>query len=231
MKKIIFFTAGSVPTSAEITALQEIENETSFAVFVRNAKDAAKMQYGSDREECDLTAGTVPTIYSDVPAYTPGGELPDGTAAVADAATVVVQNSAGAAPHNATASVTGNTLTAVKLAATSAMIDNAAAVTIQNSAAAAVPGTHPATVANGVLSVVKLAATIAPVASGAQNITDVAGKASSATRTVASGAITTTILAATDCIVKNGNTFTAADGGTITVAVAAGVPTFTYTAP
>lgn len=160
-----------------------------------------------------------------------GATLPATNAVVSNAGTIPVQNSAGAAIGSGTLTVSANEPSNIRLPATIAGIANGAAVTIQNSAGAAVAGTHSATVASGVISNVKLAATIAPVANGSQNITDAAGKASTATRTIAAGAITTTVLAATDCIVKSGNTFTAADGGTITVSVAAGVPTFTYTAP
>lgn len=56
--------------------------------------------------------------------------LVDGNAAVATGGTVSVTNSAGAQAHSATASVTGNTLGAVALAATVAMIDNAAALVV-----------------------------------------------------------------------------------------------------
>jgi len=160
-----------------------------------------------------------------------GTTLPATNAIIADAGTIPVQNSEGAAIGTGTLTVAANEPSNIKLPATIAGVANGAAVTIQNSAGAAVAGTHSATVASGVVSNVKLAATIAPVANGSQNITDAAGKASTATRTVSAGAITTTVLAATDSIVKDGNSFTAADGGTITVAVAAGVPTFTYTAP
>lgn len=118
---------------------------------------------------------------------------------------------------------------APELPATETVVSNGQAITVQNSAGAAVAGTHNATVAANTLSNVKLAATIAPVAAGSQTIRDGAGKTSTATRAVSAGAITTTTLAATDCIVKSGDSFNVT-GGTVAVTVAAGVPTFVYTA-
>ncbi|WP_455296450.1 hypothetical protein [Brucella pituitosa] len=114
-----------------------------------------------------------------------------GGAVVANGATVSVRNSAGANAKSATAVVTGTTLTGVNLPATTAMLDNAGAVTIQNSAGAAVAGSHTATVAAGVISNVKLAATIAPVANNAALTVPVTGTyATTATITVAAGVIT-----------------------------------------
>lgn len=54
----------------------------------------------------------------------------DGSALVTEADTVSVTNSAGAAAHDGTADVDGNTLDAVALAATTAMIDNAVALVV-----------------------------------------------------------------------------------------------------
>ena len=50
-----------------------------------------------------------------------------------------------------------------------------------------------------------------------------------ATLAVEDNAVTGASIPATNAIISDGDTFEAADGGTITVAVAAGVPTFTYT--
>ncbi len=119
-----------------------------------------------------------------------------GGATVADGATVAVVNSASADSHNATATVTGTTLTNVKLAATVAFVDNADTITVQNSAGTAVAGTHTATVAAGVLSNVKLAATIAPVASGLAltGVTPTGTYTNTVTFTVAAGVITAIVL-------------------------------------
>lgn len=119
-----------------------------------------------------------------------------GGATVANGATVAVVNSASADSHNATATVTGSTLTNVKLSATVAFVDNADTITVQNSAGTAVAGTHTATVAVGVLSNVKLAATIAPVASGLAltGVTPTGTYTNTVTFTVAAGVITAIVL-------------------------------------
>lgn len=75
-----------------------------------------------------------------------------GGAVVANGGTVAVRNSAGANSHNATAVVTGSTLTGVNLAATVAMVDSGQAVT-------GVTGTGTTatiTVANGVITGIAL---------------------------------------------------------------------------
>lgn len=76
-----------------------------------------------------------------------------GAATVANGATVPVQNSAGADAHNATAVVASSTLSAVKLAATVALVDNGDKVAATGSGAFAT-----AVVANGVLTGVTLSA-------------------------------------------------------------------------
>lgn len=54
----------------------------------------------------------------------------DGSALVTDHDTVSVTNSAGDEPHDAAAGVTGNTLDALALAATTAMVDDGQALTV-----------------------------------------------------------------------------------------------------
>lgn len=190
MKKIIFFTAGNVPTSAEIAELQTLEDETSFAVFVRNGNDAAALKYGNTLESCDLVAGTVPTLYDDVPVYSPAGELPDGTAPVANDAAVSIRNSAGALAQSGKAVVTGNTLTGVNLPATATILANAGAVPLQNSAGTA-KGNGTAAVANGVVTSVRTPATSAIVANAEALTVPVTGTyETTATLTVAGGVVT-----------------------------------------
>lgn len=221
MAKIIYFTASIVPTAQERVDIDAI-NASIHTLNVSNGSVDSGLGMA---EECDFVAGTVPPEYSGKPIYDPSsGELDDDQAVVTDGDAVTVDGA------SVTLAVSGNAITGATLPATNAVVANAGTIPVQNSAGAAI-GTGTLTVANNNPTNIRLPATIAGVASGSQNITDAAGKASTATRTVSAGAITTTILAAADCIVKNGNTFTAADGGTITVAVAAGVPTFTYTAP
>lgn len=230
MKTILFFQAGTVPTEDEATTLAALLAQTEqVSVKVRSAAQA--FNYGPRIEECDFVAGdAVPDEYSEVPVWSPSSELPENESIVSDGGTVAVHNSAGADSHNATAAVADNVLSAVKLAATVAMVDNSDSVVVHNSAGAAVAGTHAAAVAAGALTAVTLAATVAPVTNGTHAVLDAAGKTAAGTLVVAAGALSTITLAATAAILLNGATYETVDGGTLTVAVAAGVPTFTYTA-
>lgn len=118
-------------------------------------------------------------------------------AVVLDGATVAVVNSANADSHNATATVTGTTLTNVKLPATVAFVDNTDTVVMQNSAGTVIAGTHTATVAAGAVSNVKLASTVAALTSGVKvNAISVTGTGKFATFTVVAGVITAIVLTA-----------------------------------
>lgn len=63
-KKIIFFTAGVVPTEAEqaqIDALNAL-SAPGYNVAVRNSTQSAS--FGSGIEACDFVAGTIPTAFN-----------------------------------------------------------------------------------------------------------------------------------------------------------------------
>ena len=71
-QKIIYFTAGDVPTTeekAEITALNAFAS--AYSVTVSNGSVAPNLGLDSEGDPildaCDLVAGTVPTIYEDLP--------------------------------------------------------------------------------------------------------------------------------------------------------------------
>lgn len=117
-------------------------------------------------------------------------------ASVLNGDTVAVHNSAGADSHNATAEVSGNTLSDVKFAATVAMVDNADTVVVHNSAGSNIAGTHTAEVALGVLTDVKLASTVAAVINGGTltGVTPTGTYATTITFTVAAGVITAVAL-------------------------------------
>lgn len=118
-----------------------------------------------------------------------------GGAVVANGATVPVVNSAGADSHNATATVTGTTLTNVQLAATVALVDNADAVPIRNSAGTVVGSSGAAVVAAGVQTAVTLVATNALVVSAAKLTIPVTGTyVNGITLTVVNGVITAGVL-------------------------------------
>jgi hypothetical protein len=162
-----------------------------------------------------------------------GTTLPATSAVVASGNAIPVQNSAGAAIGSGTLTVAANQPSYARLPATVAGVSNSGTVAVRNSAGA---DSHNATavVATGALTGVNLAATVAMVDnSDAVTIQNSAGAGvtGSHTATVAAGVLSNVKLDATVAPIVNGASFTAVDGGTITVAVAAGVPTFTYTAP
>jgi len=111
----------------------------------------------------------------------------------------------------AAALVTGNTVP----------VQNSAGLNIQ-------PGT--VTVTNNLVASVKLPANYTAFGDGiAHKVSDMAGKNAQATAKVSNGSLTDQVLPATNAIVANGQTI-AVTGGTVTLAVANGVLTATYTA-
>lgn len=159
--KILYFTAGDKPTSGEQAAIDALK-AGQYDLGVRSAAQAAV--YGPRIEASDYVAGSPPSNYDAVPEWA-GTPLPDGTASVANGATVQVRRSTAADAHPATAVVTGNTLTGVNLAATATMVDQGDTMVLQNSAGAA-KGNVTATVAAGVVSNVRPPATVAIVQNG-----------------------------------------------------------------
>jgi hypothetical protein len=68
-KKVLFFTAGPVPTAdeqAQIDALNAL-TEPGYVVGVRNSKESAA--FGAGVEACDMVAGTIPTEFEAKPDY------------------------------------------------------------------------------------------------------------------------------------------------------------------
>lgn len=64
MKKIIYFTAGPVPTAGESAEIALLNGLTSpgYSVSIRNGANSASFGYG--KEAADLVAGTVPTSHN-----------------------------------------------------------------------------------------------------------------------------------------------------------------------
>lgn len=94
MKKIIYFTAGPVATSGELSEIAELNTRTSpgYTVSVRNG--ASSSSYGYGKESADLVAGTVPsshsanTLYGSIDALKPAKfDLSPNTVSVAVSAT------------------------------------------------------------------------------------------------------------------------------------------------
>lgn len=229
MQKVIFFTAGTNVTPAEQAALAELLG-AQYYVAVRNG--AADPNYSVEREQTDFVAGTVPDAYSDVDVWTPGGDLPSGTAAVSDADAVNVSNSGFTASASAVAAVTGNTLSAAVLPATVAIAKGADAITIADASGTTAPGTlNPITA--GALAGAKITAATSTINKQGDgiNLQNSAGAAQGGqvTMQVAGGVAVGARMAATTSAVTNGQALTVPVTGTYTdtatVAVANGVVT------
>lgn len=108
----------------------------------------------------------------------------------------------------------------------SALVESGDTVPVQG-----VSGT--AVVSSGALTGVNLPSTSTVVSNGDGSLTvkDAASGTSTGTATVTAGALTSITLAGTDAIVSDSQVLPAAGGGTITLAIADGVITATYTAP
>ena len=128
--KIIYFTAGTVPTGpelAEIAALNALA-APRYEVAVRDGSTIRN--FGT--ETGDFAGGTVPAVapYNTYDTFdstdAPGEVQPDGT--------VVVKNSAGTVSKNATATVAAGLVDHVALASTVAMKANADTVSVADSA-------------------------------------------------------------------------------------------------
>lgn len=159
---------------------------------------------------------------------------PEGSALLADGATVSVVNSAGNDAHNATANVTGTTLDNVQLVlSTAALVDHTDATEIRRFDGSILGiTTATARVADGLLSNVRLPYTADAVLNGSTySVRNSAGAdAHSATALVASnGVLTGFNLAATVAMVDNGDALTIPVTGTytktVTFAVSAGAIT------
>lgn len=151
----------------------------------------------------------------------------DSTAALQTGATVPVQNSAGLSIGAGTVTVTNNLVTAAKLPATiTAFADG------KTHAVTDIPGQSvdvPVKVSNGNYVSQVLPATAALLLNSTTlAVKDGAGKSASAAVAVAAGVPTVT-LPGTNAIVTDAQTIEV-DGGTVTLSVASGALTATYTA-
>lgn len=152
-----------------------------------------------------------------------GIELAQTDTTISHGGTVVVQNSAGAAATNATATVTANTLNYVRLPATSAIVANNGTTAVQNSGGTAVGSAATLVVASGALTAIKLPTSTAPTTSTTtpailNSTGTVAG--GNGTVTVTNGAIANIKLPAGTALVPNAYALTGvAPTGTYTSTV------------
>jgi len=151
----------------------------------------------------------------------------DGAAALVTGNTVPVQNSAGLNIQPGTVTVTNNLVASVKLPANYTAFGDGIAHKVTDSAGKTAQAT--AKVSNGSLTDQTLPATVALLAdTNTLAVKDGAGKTATATAGVAAGVPTAT-LPGTNAIVADAQVLTV-DGGTVTLAIANGVITATYTA-
>jgi hypothetical protein len=75
MSKIMFFTAGTVATEPEKTAIAAL-NGAKNEVVVRNK--TADPKYAATRETTDFVAGDVPAVYNDVAVWASQGIVSNG---------------------------------------------------------------------------------------------------------------------------------------------------------
>ncbi|QEG09329.1 virion structural protein [Xanthomonas phage Samson] len=66
MQRIVYFTAGTTPTSGELADIAKLNAAAEAAYEVTVVNGAANAKYGETNRliPCDLVAGTVPTIYN-----------------------------------------------------------------------------------------------------------------------------------------------------------------------
>lgn len=194
-KKVIYFTAGSLPTTNELADIAKLNAaaQPDYEVHVYKAG----VPQSTPIRAADYVAhdgATIPTEYSAVtvmdPDNIPLAPLPDSQAIVIDGDVLSVKNSAGADAHSATLSVSGNSITALKYAATIAVVDNNDSVNVENSAGN-LDSAATAVVASGVLTSVKLASTktILTTAVAVTGVT-VTGSGTTATPTIVNGVLT-----------------------------------------
>ncbi len=91
--KVLFFTAGAIPTPQEQADIDALS--VNLSILVRNAK--ADAEYGADRlEPCDFVYenANIPDAYADVPTTT-NPHVPADGAIVTDTQKLNVSNSAG----------------------------------------------------------------------------------------------------------------------------------------
>lgn len=194
-KKVIYFIAGSLATSNELADIAKLnaaaQPDYEVHVFKAGVPQSTPIR---DADYVGHHGATIPTEYSAVtvidPDNIPLAPLPDSQAIVIDGGVLSVKNSAGADAHNATLSVSGNSVTALKYANTVAVVDNNDSVNVENSAGN-LDSAATAVVASGVLTSVKLASTktILTTAVAVTGVT-VTGTGTTATPTIVNGVLT-----------------------------------------
>ncbi len=120
MQRIVYFTAGTTPTSGELADIAKLNAAAEAAYEVTVANGAANAKYGeTDRLiPCDLVAGTVPTEYNAIdvidPDAIPARGLSDTQAVVENGEALTVPVT-GTYTDTATVTVVDGAVTAIAL--------------------------------------------------------------------------------------------------------------------
>lgn len=125
MQRIIYFTEDAVPTSGELSAIEDLNAfvKKQYEVLVRNRKES--QLYGAGAESLDFKAGTPPDGYGEVPAWQypePAGIEPN-QAIVENGNTLAITDE-GANEANATVSVSESAVTGIVLEGTATIVEN-----------------------------------------------------------------------------------------------------------
>ncbi len=141
-KRIIYFTAGPIPTTDEKAAIAALNARALpvSEVLVRNAEQS--QNYGSAKEACDYVAGTRPAAYpiETYPVVPPG-------LAPANGGAMNVRNSAASKTVAGALVVAAGVITSVDLPATAALLTSTQAVTVGGA-------TYTFTIAGGVITAI-----------------------------------------------------------------------------
>jgi len=123
MAKILYFTAGTVPTSGELTEIDNIKKAVTLGdtVEVRNGAANVSQNYGAAIESSDFVEGTLPasTDYDGVDDFGDNDTNP----VVETGDTIAVKNSADSVSLDGTASVESGVVT-VDLDATDTLLSS-----------------------------------------------------------------------------------------------------------
>lgn len=158
-KKVLYFTAGSLPTANELADIAKL-NAAAVPAYDVQVWKAGTPQATPVRatDYVGHDAATIPTEYSAVtvidPDDIPVAPLPATQAIVLNGGTVNVENSAGNLDSPATAVVAGSALTSVKLAATKTIVTSGVDLVVPVTGVYATKATP--TVVNGVVTAIVL---------------------------------------------------------------------------
>lgn len=201
--KIIYFTAGPVPTGGELDDIAALNAKSNpYEIKVRSAIESNS--YGAGIEDADFVAGTIPSAYS---AYTEF-DIDSEPVEVDENDVLDITNSAASNSTTGTVGITDGDITVV-LASTDQIVTHGDTIVVKNSAGT-VSKNATATVAAGVISGAALASSVALVTDAdvvtVKNSAETKTATAGAAATVAAGVVSKILLNSADAIVSDTNT-------------------------